>query len=136
MVLARCPNSSRVTLPINPDQDCRPDPSQGQVQGPELCWGASESLGNWSRSRPIRTWATRVAGGDVTLLSRSGSGPELPGGSRIVFDASDVDALTAAATGASALFICANPGTTRPGTGSSRPWPQARWGRPSAPGSP
>lgn len=51
----------------------------------------------------------RDGGHQVTLLSRSGAGPELTGVRRVAVDATDVDALTAAAAGVDALFNCANP---------------------------
>lgn len=50
------------------------------------------------------------AGLTVTVATRSGSRPALDGVSRIAVDASDPDALTEAAQGASAIFNCANPG--------------------------
>lgn len=49
-----------------------------------------------------------LADGDtVRVLTRSGSGPE--GTDRIAADASNVDALTAAAAGADAIYNCVNP---------------------------
>ena len=55
--------------------------------------------------------ARRLAAEDrsVTLLSRSGAGPELPGVRRGTVDATDAAALTAAATGADVLHLCVNP---------------------------
>ena len=55
--------------------------------------------------------ARRLAAGDepVTLLSRSGAGPELPGVRRGTVDAADPAALTAAAAGADVLHLCVNP---------------------------
>lgn len=48
-------------------------------------------------------------GEEVHLLSRSGSGAEVPGVTRGAVDAADPDALSAAATGAAALYNCINP---------------------------
>ncbi len=62
----------------------------------------------------------RDAGHQVTVLTRSGSRPELEGVRRIAADASDQKVLTAAAKGASAIFNCANPGDY---TSWSRVWP-------------
>lgn len=49
-------------------------------------------------------------GDPVTLVSRSGRGPVLPGVRRVAADASDADALTAHAHGAGAVVNCVNPG--------------------------
>ncbi|GLI26378.1 NAD-dependent epimerase [Agromyces rhizosphaerae] len=51
------------------------------------------------------------AGDRVRLLSRSGRGPEHPSIDRVAADATDVAALTEAATGAATIFNCANPGS-------------------------
>jgi nucleoside-diphosphate-sugar epimerase len=48
-------------------------------------------------------------GHEVTVVTRSGSGPEHPGIRRIAADAADPEALTALSRGASALYNCANP---------------------------
>jgi nucleoside-diphosphate-sugar epimerase len=48
-------------------------------------------------------------GDQVILVTRSGSGPDVPGIQRVRADASDVDALTDLAAGAAALYNCANP---------------------------
>ena len=51
-----------------------------------------------------------VAGGDtVRLVTRSGSGPELPGVERIAADAGDADRLATLARGADVVYNCANP---------------------------
>lgn len=47
----------------------------------------------------------------VTVVTRSGRGPEHPGVRRVAADAADADALTDLARGAAALVNCANPGT-------------------------
>lgn len=52
----------------------------------------------------------REDGHDVVVATRSGRQPALDGVRRVALDASDADALTAAARGARALFNCANPG--------------------------
>jgi nucleoside-diphosphate-sugar epimerase len=52
-----------------------------------------------------------AAGRPVDLLSRSGRGPELAGVRRGSVDAEDAAALTAAATGAGALYLAVNPPT-------------------------
>ncbi len=49
------------------------------------------------------------AGHEVTLVTRSGSGPELPAITRVAADASDPFALSAAVGKADALYNCANP---------------------------
>lgn len=46
---------------------------------------------------------------DVVLASRSGAGPEVAGARRMALDATDAGAVTAAATGASAIYNCVNP---------------------------
>jgi nucleoside-diphosphate-sugar epimerase len=48
-------------------------------------------------------------GHTIRITSRSGSGPTHPLIERVAMDASQVQALTAAAAGASAIFNCANP---------------------------
>ena len=61
---------------------------------------------------PIGTAVARrlvTDGHDVTLLSRSGRGPELPGVRRGTVDATDAAALTAAAKGADVLHLSVNP---------------------------
>ena len=51
-----------------------------------------------------------VAGGDsVRLVTRSGSGPDLPGVERVAADAGDAARLTELASGAAAVYNCANP---------------------------
>jgi nucleoside-diphosphate-sugar epimerase len=50
-----------------------------------------------------------AAGAAVTLLNRSGTGPDVPGVRRASVDARDGDALTAAARGAGVLYLCVNP---------------------------
>jgi nucleoside-diphosphate-sugar epimerase len=58
-----------------------------------------------------------VGGGhEVTVVTRSGSGPERPGITRVAADASDPFALAAAVGEADALYNCANPPYHR--------WPQ------------
>jgi nucleoside-diphosphate-sugar epimerase len=52
-------------------------------------------------------------GEHVLLVSRSGSGPELPGVERVAADASDADGLAMLAEGAAAVYNCANPDYTR-----------------------
>jgi nucleoside-diphosphate-sugar epimerase len=47
----------------------------------------------------------------VTIGSRSGRGPEVTGANYIALDATDANALTRAADGASAIFHTANPGS-------------------------
>lgn len=49
------------------------------------------------------------AGEDVTVVTRTGGGPEHPYVERLALDASDRDALAAAAAGASVIYNCANP---------------------------
>ncbi len=61
---------------------------------------------------PIGTAVARrlaAEGHGVTLLSRSGTGPELAGVRRGTVDAADTEALTAAAKGADVLHLCVNP---------------------------
>lgn len=48
-------------------------------------------------------------GEEVLLVSRSGSGPEVPGARREAADAADADALTKLADGAAAVYNCVNP---------------------------
>lgn len=48
-------------------------------------------------------------GHDVVVVTRSGSGPTSPGVHRIACDATDLDALLAAAPTAAAIYNCANP---------------------------
>lgn len=48
-------------------------------------------------------------GHEVLLVSRSGSGPDLPGVRRVAADAADADRLAGLATGAAALHNCVNP---------------------------
>lgn len=48
-------------------------------------------------------------GDEVTVVTRSGTGPDLPGVDRLALDATDADRLAAVARGAAALFNCANP---------------------------
>jgi nucleoside-diphosphate-sugar epimerase len=50
-----------------------------------------------------------AAGHEVLLVSRSGSGPDLPGVRRAAADAADAGRLTDLATGAVALYNCVNP---------------------------
>ncbi len=51
-----------------------------------------------------------VAGGShVRIVTRSGSGPDLPGVERVRLDASDAAALAEVARGATAIHNCANP---------------------------
>ena len=50
-----------------------------------------------------------AAGTPVTVVTRSGSGPDHPLVTRLAADASDADALSRAADGAAALYNCANP---------------------------
>lgn len=53
------------------------------------------------------------AGDDVTIVTRTGGGPEHPYVERLALDASDRDALAAAAAQASVIYNCANPGSYR-----------------------
>lgn len=57
--------------------------------------------------------ALLLAGGgeQVTVVTRSGRGPEHPGIRRVTADAADADALTELTRGATTLVNCANPGT-------------------------
>ncbi|MGC5011427.1 NAD-dependent epimerase/dehydratase family protein [Streptosporangium sp. DT93] len=48
-------------------------------------------------------------GHEVVLLSRSGSGPDLPGVRRVAADVSDRERLTSLTRGASVLYNCVNP---------------------------
>ena len=48
-------------------------------------------------------------GDDVVVVTRHGSGPQLPGVRRVACDASDLDALLAAAPNATTIYNCANP---------------------------
>lgn len=50
-----------------------------------------------------------AAGHEVLLVSRSGTGPDLPGVRRVAADAADADRLAELATGAAALYNCVNP---------------------------
>ena len=50
-----------------------------------------------------------AAGEEVLLASRSGAGPGVRGATRIALDASDVDQLGSAASGARAIYNCVNP---------------------------
>jgi len=50
-----------------------------------------------------------AAGHEVLLVSRSGSGPDLPGVRRAAADAADADRLAELATGAVGLYNCVNP---------------------------
>ncbi len=58
-----------------------------------------------------RATAVQLAseGHEVLLVSRSGSGPEIPGVGRAAADAADADRLTELATGAVAIYNCVNP---------------------------
>ena len=61
---------------------------------------------------PVGTETARLllaAGHQVISVTRSGSGPQLDGVQRIAADASDQSRLTEIATGAVALYNCANP---------------------------
>ncbi|MEV5765843.1 NAD-dependent epimerase/dehydratase family protein [Micromonospora sp. NPDC052213] len=61
---------------------------------------------------PVGTATARLLadrGERVRLVTRRGGGPEHPAVERIAADATDADRLTAAATGAAALYNCANP---------------------------
>ncbi|MFC4529439.1 NAD-dependent epimerase/dehydratase family protein [Sphaerisporangium dianthi] len=49
------------------------------------------------------------SGNEVVIVTRSGSGPSVPGITRLAADASDADRLAGIATGADALYNCANP---------------------------
>ena len=62
---------------------------------------------------PIGSALTRrlaAAGDTVTVVTRSGRGPDLPQVTRIAADATDPERLTALATGAATIVNCANPG--------------------------
>jgi nucleoside-diphosphate-sugar epimerase len=61
---------------------------------------------------PIGTAVTHqlaAQGNAVTVVSRSGRGPALPGVRRVAADAGDADALSTLAEGAAALYNCVNP---------------------------
>ncbi|MEV7971619.1 NAD-dependent epimerase/dehydratase family protein [Cellulomonas sp. NPDC089187] len=63
---------------------------------------------------PIGSALTRhlaAAGDTVTLVTRSGRGPQADDVTRIAANAADPDRLTALATGVDTVFNCANPGT-------------------------
>jgi nucleoside-diphosphate-sugar epimerase len=51
----------------------------------------------------------RDAGHEVVLASRSGAGPDVPGTTRLALDASDADALVAAARDFDVVYNCMNP---------------------------
>ena len=59
-------------------------------------------------------------GEDVVLVSRSGTGPEVPGVRRVAVDATDAAALAALAEGVDALYNCVNPADY---TVWTREWP-------------
>lgn len=62
---------------------------------------------------PVGTETARLlaqAGHQVTVLTRSGTKPELEGVRRLAADASDPDVLARAGEGMTAMFNCANPG--------------------------
>jgi nucleoside-diphosphate-sugar epimerase len=72
---------------------------------------------------PIGTHTARLLadrGDRVVVVTRSGRGPDLPGVTRVAADASDPDVLVGVATGAAALFNCANPADY---TAWERVWP-------------
>ena len=48
-------------------------------------------------------------GHEVRLVSRSGSGAEVPGATRVAADAADAERLTDLAQGAVAIYNCVNP---------------------------
>lgn len=50
-----------------------------------------------------------AAGHEVRMVTRSGSGPDMPGIERVAADASDPDTLRRLTEGAAALYNCANP---------------------------
>lgn len=52
-----------------------------------------------------------TAGDTVTVVTRSGRGPDLPGITRVAANAADPDRLTSLAEGADTVFNCANPGS-------------------------
>jgi nucleoside-diphosphate-sugar epimerase len=61
---------------------------------------------------PVGTSVTRLlvdSGTPVTLLTRSGSGPDHPLVTRVAGDAADVGVLLRVATGAAAIYNCVNP---------------------------
>ena len=53
------------------------------------------------------------AGSHVRVLTRSGGGPEHPLVERVAVDAADPSAMRQHATGATAIYNCANPAYTR-----------------------
>ena len=61
---------------------------------------------------PVGTATARLLadrGEKVRIISRRGTGPEHPSIDRVAADATDAEALTELATGATALYNCANP---------------------------
>jgi nucleoside-diphosphate-sugar epimerase len=61
---------------------------------------------------PVGTATARLLierGDEVRMVTRRGSGPDLPGIERVAADATDVARLSALAEGAVALYNCANP---------------------------
>ncbi|TWJ23999.1 nucleoside-diphosphate-sugar epimerase [Micromonospora endolithica] len=61
---------------------------------------------------PVGTTTARhltATGAQVRVVTRSGTGPDLPGVERVAADAADADRLTALTEGAAALYNCANP---------------------------
>jgi nucleoside-diphosphate-sugar epimerase len=61
---------------------------------------------------PVGSEVARLLAGngqDVVVATRTGSGPQIPGVRRVACDASNVDALLAAAPQATAIYNCANP---------------------------
>lgn len=61
---------------------------------------------------PVGTATARLLvdrGDAVVLVTRTGSGPELPGLTRVAADATDADRLAEIARGAAAIHNCANP---------------------------
>ena len=65
-------------------------------------------------SGPVGTALTGLLAQDgerIVVVTRSGSGVDHPAVTRVAADASDADALAAAARGATALYNCANPGS-------------------------
>ncbi|MFC4584750.1 NAD-dependent epimerase/dehydratase family protein [Sphaerisporangium corydalis] len=63
--------------------------------------------------------ALASSGHEVTVVTRSGSGPATPGVTRLAADASDGERLASIAKGAEALYNCANPQYHR----WARDWP-------------
>ena len=49
------------------------------------------------------------SGASVTVVTRSGSGPDMAGVTRLATDAADADQLASIAAGATAIYNCANP---------------------------